>query len=139
VTALDGASTKTCNFVGLPIIVIGTLVASALMGFSMINQKIGRIYENRVVHLTQLKNVSDAYVDTINIVNKADDGLISPNEAVNALKQAKEQIERNWNLYKQGGGMDPERQITLSQNISSNIGNMADTSNNTQNQIERAN
>lgn len=138
-TALDGASTKTCNFVGLPIIVIGTLVASALMGFSMINQKIGRIYENRVVHLTQLKNVSDAYVDTINIVNKADDGLISPNEAVNALKQAKEQIERNWNLYKQGGGMDPERQITLSQNISSNIGNMADTSNNTQNQIERAN
>ena len=109
------------------------------MGFSMINQKIGRIYENRVVHLTQLKNVSDAYVDTINIVNKADAGLISPNEAVNALKQAKEQIERNWNLYKQGGGMDPERQITLSQNSSSNIGNMADTRNNTQNQIERAN
>jgi methyl-accepting chemotaxis protein len=119
--------------------VIGTLVASALMVFSIINQKIGRIYDDRVAPLTQLKNVSDAYVDTINIVNKADDGLILPSEAVNALKQAKEQIERNRPYISKAVVWIRKGKITLSQNISSNIGNMADTCNNTQNQIERAN
>ena len=96
--------------VGLPLIVIGTLVASALAGFSIINQNIGRIYDDRVVPLTQLKNVSDAYVDMINIVNKADNGLILPSDAVLALKNAQEQIDQNWRMYKQGGGMDAEKQ-----------------------------
>lgn len=96
--------------VGLPLVVIGALVASALMGFSIINQNVGRIYDDRVVPLTQLKVVSDGYVDTINIINKADNGLILPSDAVVALEQARDNIDKNWRMYKASSSADAEKQ-----------------------------
>ena len=93
----------------VPVIVIIALVVSSLSSFSVINQGVGRIYDDRVVPLTQLKTIVDGYTIIISSINKADNGLVNPDEALVELRQGQQTIKDNWGQYTQGALNDEER------------------------------
>lgn len=88
--------------VGTPLAIIVLLVITSLSSFSEINQGVGRIYDDRVVPLTQLKRIMDGYTTIINAINKADNGLKTPNNALKELRDGKQTIKENWKLYTAG-------------------------------------
>ena len=87
--------------------VIVLLVGVSLWAFTLINQGVGRIYDDRVIPLTQLKIVSDSYADTVNSVNKADNGLMIPSDAVIQMRESQKQIKSQWQAYVRGR-LNPE-------------------------------
>ena len=97
--------------VALPLIIILLLVASSLSSFSTINNGVGRIYDDRVMPLTQLKRVMDGYTIIINSINKADNGLVNPDEALSELRNGQEAIHKNWQLYARGNLNTQERTL----------------------------
>jgi methyl-accepting chemotaxis protein len=97
--------------VGVPLAIIILLVISSVSSFSVINQGIGRIYDDRVVPLTQLKSMMDGYTTIINAINKADNGLVNPDEALRELIQGKITIKDNWQEYTNGQLNTEERAI----------------------------
>ena len=104
--------------VAVPLIIIGLLVASSLSSFSVINQGVGRIYDDRVVPLTQLKSMMDGYTAIINAINKADNGLKFPDEALIELKQGVDTIKNNWGLYTKGQLNAEEREaVTVAEGL----------------------
>ncbi|WP_101758522.1 methyl-accepting chemotaxis protein [Oceanicoccus sp. KOV_DT_Chl] len=91
-----------------PLAIILLLVISSLSSFSVINQGVGRIYDDRVVPLTQLKGMMDGYTTIINAINKADNGLVNPDEALAELEQGQNTIRENWKQYTHGRLNDDE-------------------------------
>lgn len=88
--------------VALPLAVIVVLVISSLTSFSTINAGVGRIYDDRVVPLTLLQAINDAYsTEIIDAINKTDKGMMTPVEAVADITGALEAIKRNWKAYLQ--------------------------------------
>jgi methyl-accepting chemotaxis protein len=84
----------------LPTAFLLIMGGSAIYGFHRINQKVTSIYEDRVVPLKQLKHISDDYaVSVIDAVNKANDGLVTPNQALNSIKEAQKNIQDTWSEY----------------------------------------
>lgn len=75
------------------------LVTTSLIAFSKINDGVGRIYDDRVVPLVHLKQISDGYRIIINAVNKADNGILDPNDALDEIINANILITTNWNKY----------------------------------------
>jgi len=96
---------------GVPLATIIMLVVFALNAFSIINQGVGRIYDGRVVPLAQLKEVSDGYTSIINSINKADNGLILPNEAFEEIRVSQIVITEKWQEYTSGQLNGDERKI----------------------------
>lgn len=98
--------------VALPLAVILILVISSLSSFSSINAGVGRIYDARVVPLTQLKIVNDAYAATVvDAINKTDRGMMTPMEAVTEINAALSDVQSNWQSYKAGEHSDREREL----------------------------
>lgn len=84
----------------LPLVVLLLIVSLSLIGFGKINQGVGRIYDDRVVPLTQLKTIADDYaVLVIDAVNKADNNIISPAAALQQIYKADKRIATNWQAY----------------------------------------
>lgn len=100
--------------VAMPLIIIFLLVVSSLSSFSKINSGVGRIYDDRVMPLTQLKSVMDGYTNIINSINKADNGLVNPDEALAELRDGQKSINQNWQLYTQGNLNIEERSLVES-------------------------
>lgn len=88
--------------VGVPLAIIVLLVISSLSSFSVINQGAGRIYDDRVVPLTQLKSMVDGYTAIMHAINKADNGLKNPSEALLELREGQQVIDDNWKQYTAG-------------------------------------
>lgn len=88
--------------VGVPLAIIVILVIMSISSFAKINSGVGRIYDDRVVPLTQLKAVMDGYTNIINAINKADNGLKYPNEALKELRDGRKIIRNNWGDYTAG-------------------------------------
>lgn len=86
---------------GLPLIVLMLIVALSVSLFSQINQGVERIYDDRVTPMVQLKKINDAYNLVNNALNKADNGLLLPNEAYRQIKESEQTIKQNWDLYRQ--------------------------------------
>lgn len=97
--------------VGIPLIIIILLVVSSLSSFSVINASVGRIYDDRVVPLTQLKSISDGYTTIIHAINKADNGLKTPDNALKELREGQNTIKRSWADYTGGTLNEEEREI----------------------------
>lgn len=97
--------------VGVPLAIIVLLVVSSLSSFSTINAGVGRIYDDRVVPLTQLKAVMDGYTNITNAINKADNGLKNPNEALVELREGRKTIRTNWSEYAGGRLNEQEREL----------------------------
>lgn len=96
----------------VPLAIIILLVISSLSSFSIINQGVGRIYDDRLVPLTKLKAMSDGYTVIINAVNKADNGLKNPDEALAELREGQRIIKNNWKQYTAGQLNAEEKSIS---------------------------
>ncbi|TRX73927.1 methyl-accepting chemotaxis protein [Pseudomonas mangiferae] len=84
----------------LPLLAILALLGLALHGFSRIDAGVGQLYDDRVVPLQQLKQISDYYaVNIIDTVNKADHGLLGKQEALTNLNTAQREIDALWRSY----------------------------------------
>ncbi len=84
----------------MPLIALLLIAGMSIRGFGEINAGIGRVYDDRVVPLAQLKSIADDYaVLVIDAINKADNNIISSAEALSQIKTAKERINNNWQLY----------------------------------------
>ena len=84
----------------LPLIALLLIVGLSIKGFGDINAGIGRIYDDRVVPLVQLKAIADDYaVLVIDAVNKADHNIISPPEALDQITKANKHIDQNWTAF----------------------------------------
>ncbi len=84
----------------LPLLMIAVLVYSSMISFREIRDCIGRIYDERVIPMGTLKSVADDYaVLMIDAVNKADNNIITPAEALSQLEKAEEQIKAKWQRY----------------------------------------
>lgn len=93
-------SMRLGGLVILPLVVLLIIVTLSIKDFGAINAGIGRIYDDRVVPLAQLKSIADDYaVLVIDAVNKADHNIISPAEALVQINKADERIAQNWHLY----------------------------------------
>jgi methyl-accepting chemotaxis protein len=97
--------------VALPLAVILLMVVSSLASFSKINAGVGNIYDERVVPLTVLKKVNDAYaIDMVTAINKATIGMMTPKEAVALIRSAEQQAKDNWALYQKSPSLAVEEQ-----------------------------
>lgn len=111
---LDLSRISTRLYVGfaIPALALGAIGGYALYSFGQINQKIGTIYDDRVVPLEQLKQISDNYaVHVIDAVNKAHQGLITPQEARREIQVAQEDIDQLWRAYRATQLTDEEAQL----------------------------
>ena len=96
----------------IPLVVIAGLTVYALSVMSDINRGVTSIYNDRVVPLEDLKNISDDYaVLVIDAVNKANAGLIDPSEAKEQLLKATDEVERLWARYKETRLTDREAEL----------------------------
>lgn len=84
----------------MPLIALLLIVILSIKGFGEINGGIGRIYDDRVVPLTQLKSIADDYaILVVDAVNKADHNIISPEEAYDQILKASKHIDRSWKEF----------------------------------------
>ncbi|WP_193091117.1 methyl-accepting chemotaxis protein [Halomonas colorata] len=87
---------------GFLVAVLFLVLSGLLSSFSLrnVNQTMQSLYEDRVVPLRGLKIISDAYaVNVIDAVNKANAGLITAEEALQAVQNAREVIDHEWASY----------------------------------------
>jgi methyl-accepting chemotaxis protein len=98
--------------VGLPLAVIVVLAVYAVLSFSSINAGVGRIYDQRVVPLTQLRLVNNGYGQIIHAINKADSGLITPVDAVTDIEKARRDIAEHWKAYRSVSRSAEESQLS---------------------------
>jgi methyl-accepting chemotaxis protein len=84
----------------LPILGLLIIVITSLIELGEANRSVDRLYADRIVPLEQLKNVADNYaVNVIDTVNKVDKSLMSAEDGLAAVMQARESIQRNWELF----------------------------------------
>lgn len=98
---------RLAALVAVPLAIIILLVIQSLSSFSTINAGVGRIYDDRVVPVTHLKAITDGYTGIINAINKADNGLKNPNEALEELRANQVTIKQSWGSYT-GGDLNGE-------------------------------
>jgi methyl-accepting chemotaxis protein len=86
------------------------------MGYYGMSQMAGQmtsIYDDRVVPLQQLKDVSDAFfADIIGSANKVAGGSMSWSEGRKAVEVAQSEIDKNWNAYL-STQMTPEEEVMV--------------------------
>jgi methyl-accepting chemotaxis protein len=98
--------------VGLPLAIIVLMVIASLSSFAKINAGVGEIYDKRVVPLTVLKKVNDAYaIDMVTAINKATIGMMTPREAHALIIAAEKQARDNWTTYQNSTLTDDERKL----------------------------
>ncbi|MBP8184493.1 MAG: methyl-accepting chemotaxis protein [Pseudomonas sp.] len=84
----------------IPLLALLGVLLLAISGFSRIDAGVGSLYNDRVVPLQQLKLISDYYaVNIIDAVNKADHGIFSREQALQNIKTAQTEIDKNWQTY----------------------------------------
>ena len=84
----------------LPIIGIVAIIITSLFELKKSDDGVGRIYEDRVVPLEDLKLIADDYaVFVIDAVNKANAGIITGSEALNGIQKARKEISTKWQKY----------------------------------------
>ncbi|WP_017304180.1 HAMP domain-containing methyl-accepting chemotaxis protein [Spirulina subsalsa] len=97
-----------------PALLLGIVGFSSLIGFWSINQKVGTIYDDRVVPLKQLKLVSDAYaVSIVDAANKANSDRMTTGEALRSVQAAMSIIEAEWQRYQKTDLTPEERNLVV--------------------------
>ena len=79
------------------------VISGALNSYSLstVNDEMRSLYNDRVVPLKGLKKISDAYaVDVIDALNKANAGLLTAEEATQAIQSARTTINSEWQAYR---------------------------------------
>lgn len=84
----------------LPLISIAIIIFVSLSGLKKADLGVGRIYEDRVIPLEDLKSIADNYaVFVIDAVNKANVGIMTASEALEGVQQARKEIIQKWQKY----------------------------------------
>ena len=84
----------------LPLISIAIIIFVSLSGLKKADLGVGRIYEDRVIPLEDLKSIADNYaVFVIDAVNKANVGIMTAPEALEGVQQARKEIIQKWQKY----------------------------------------
>lgn len=93
--------TRLASMAGaLTALIIG-LGSYSLVTLNETNQAFKTTYNDRVIPLDQLKNVSDAYaIDIVDTVNKLAHGSLKPTEAAPRIQAAEKIIADQWSAYK---------------------------------------
>ncbi|WP_456267471.1 methyl-accepting chemotaxis protein [Kushneria sp. AK178] len=87
---------------GFLVAVLFLVLSGVLNSLSLrsLNNTMQSLYDDRVVPLKELKVISDAYaVDVIDAVNKANAGLMTAEEALQAVRSAHDVIRSRWSAY----------------------------------------
>ena len=110
--SLNKLSTRIYVAFALPAIAVVGIGAAALYSFARIDHQVGTIYDDRVVPLQGLKQISDQYaVSIVDTVNKANAKLISPTEALVSIQRAQRIIRQEWIHYLGTQLTDEEQQL----------------------------
>lgn len=84
----------------LPLISIAIIIFVSMAGLKKADLGVGRIYEDRVIPLEDLKSIADNYaVFVIDAVNKANVGIMTAPEALKGIQQARREIAQKWQKY----------------------------------------
>ncbi|WP_415901600.1 methyl-accepting chemotaxis protein [Neptuniibacter sp. QD29_5] len=84
----------------LPVIGVAIIIATSLYELKQSDDGVARIYEDRVVPLEDLKLIADDYaVFVIDAVNKANAGIMTGEEALKGVKDARAEISEKWQKY----------------------------------------
>lgn len=84
----------------LPLIGIAIIIATSLFELKQSDDGVARIYEDRVIPLEDLKIIADDYaVFVIDAVNKANAGIMTNEEALKGVKDARAEISEKWQKY----------------------------------------
>jgi methyl-accepting chemotaxis protein len=96
-------------FMSVVMIIIGVI---GLTNISQIDHNVETMYEDRVIPLKQLKEVSDAYaVKIVDAAHKAVDENLSWNEALRNLNHATEIVSENWDAYSETDIIGNEKRL----------------------------
>ncbi len=91
------------RFALLALVLIGAMSVIGffgVQGMGATNASLHTVYQDRVVPLKQLKQVADAYaVNIIDAANKANAGLMTAEDALKAVHEAREVIKSQWTGY----------------------------------------
>lgn len=84
----------------LPLFSIAIIIFVSMAGLKKADEGVGRIYEDRVIPLEDLKSIADNYaVFVIDAVNKANAGIMTSQEALRGVQQARKEIAEKWKKY----------------------------------------
>ena len=105
--------TVKMRLVGLSLIMCVFLVVVGVAGLNGVansNASLETVYNDRVVPLKKLKIIADDYaVSTVDAVNKANAGIMTPEQAAASIQDAQAQISQEWKAYT-SGNLDKEEQ-----------------------------
>src|SRR5574344_2022284 len=119
------------SFVSLVIVLF--LGITSISKLEKTNEGLKRVYNDRVLPLVELKNISEAYaVNVVDTAVKLRNNKISFEKCVTNISEAKDIINKNWNEYL-ATNIDEKEKI-----IVENIKNILSTANNTTDAIQQA-
>jgi methyl-accepting chemotaxis protein len=99
----------------VPLLLLVILGSQSYFSVRAMHQHIDTLYDDRIVPLTELKLISDAYaVNVIDAVNKANAGVFTAEQAVQELEKAQQIIKEQWAIY-QSHSMQADEQQLISQ------------------------
>jgi methyl-accepting chemotaxis protein len=89
------------GFFIIPALILMTLSIYSISSFDRIDRQVSTIYDDRLIPLQQIKQVSDGYAILImDSVNKAHLGLINDEQALQNINQSLQIIQDNWSAYR---------------------------------------
>ncbi|WP_028456201.1 methyl-accepting chemotaxis protein [Chitinilyticum litopenaei] len=110
-------SQKQILLVGMLLALMLGLGLFALNRLYHTNAAFESTYRDRVEPLAQLKIVADMYaVNIVDTVHKANHGALPHAEAIRLVRQAEQEIDRNWKAYT-GTQLTPEEQQLIDQTL----------------------
>ncbi|WP_233009404.1 methyl-accepting chemotaxis protein [Rheinheimera faecalis] len=99
----------------VPLLLLVILGSQSYFSVRAMHQHIDTLYDDRIVPLTELKLIADAYaVNVIDAVNKANAGVFTAEQAVQELEKAQQIIKEQWAIY-QSHSMQADEQLLISQ------------------------
>ncbi|HEY4168773.1 MAG TPA: methyl-accepting chemotaxis protein, partial [Reyranella sp.] len=108
---MKSLSTKILAIQLLSTLLIAIIVGgTGYYGMSRMDTSMSQIYDDGLVPLQQLKNISDdVFADVIGTAHKVENGSMSWADGRTALDDAKKDIDDNWTAYTAGDMTDEER------------------------------
>ncbi|MCA1928409.1 methyl-accepting chemotaxis protein [Rheinheimera sp.] len=99
----------------VPLLLLVILGSQSYFSVRAMHKHIDTLYDERIVPLTELKLIADAYaVNVIDAVNKANAGVFTAEQAVQELQKAQLIIKEQWALY-QAHSMQADEQELIRQ------------------------
>ena len=108
-------STRLIMAFSVPLLLLVALGSQSYFSVRAMHQNIDTLYDARIVPLSELKLIADAYaVNVIDAVNKANAGVFTAEQAVQELEKAQQIIKEQWALY-QAHVMGPDEKTLIAQ------------------------